>query len=332
VKFTPRRIAAVAALAVAGVLALGACNTSPGAAAIVGGHNIGVAELSSYTDGLGHSAGKSVATQRDALSKLIVQRVVASAAHRHGVHATRGQVQREFAKLTKQAGGKQALAKQAKRAGIPPDRLRTFVRDDVLQTGLAHKLLAGKNVSEHKLHKLYQQNIAQFTTAHVAHILVKDKKAADKILAKVKKHPKSFAKLAKKDSIDKGSAAKGGDLGTAPLSSYVQPFAQAILKAKKGSYVEAHSRYGWHVIHVISKDTKPFKQVKGQLRQQVLGPQSQQQVGKALTREAKRLDITVNPRFGRWDYSQEKVIARKSGVSKPAGSAGSGSPSSGSGG
>jgi parvulin-like peptidyl-prolyl isomerase len=318
-----KKYLAAGALGLAGVLALGACDTSPGAAAIVGGHNVAVSELSSFVSGLGSGHGSaSTSDQRGALSKIIVHRVIESAARKHGVHATRGQIQREYAQLAQRAGGKKALDAQVRRAGIPPKRLHSFVRDDVLQRELANKLLSGVDVSTKRLHKLYQQNIAQFTTAHVAHILVKKKKTADKILAKVKKHPKSFAKLAKKDSIDKGSKAKGGDLGTAPLSSYVKAFGAAIAHAKEGSYVEAHSQYGWHVIHVISKKTKPFTAVKGQLRQQVLGPQSQQRVGRALSQQAKRLKIKVNPRFGRWDYKQEKVVAAKSGVSKPAHSSG----------
>jgi parvulin-like peptidyl-prolyl isomerase len=324
-----KKIAAAGALAAAGVLLLGACDTTaPGAAAIVGGRNVGVAQLTSFVHGLGPQSGGNGSAQRGALSTLIAHRVIGSAAHRHGVHATRGQVERELSQLIQRAGGRQALDQQAQRSGIPPGQLHTIVRDDVLQRGLAAKLGAGARVSAAKLRQLYRRNIAQFTTAHLAGLVVMSKKSAEEVLAEVRAHPTSFPRLARKHPLDSATKKKGGDLGTRSVAQFPDVLAKPILKAKPDSYFKASAgSSGWAVIHVISKHTKPFAQVKGQLRQQAAGPASQQRVARALTAEAKRLNITVNPRFGRWDDRQEKVIARHSEVSKPAPSGGNGAPS-----
>lgn len=121
------------------------------------------------------------------------------------------------------------------------------------------------------------------------HILVKDEKAAQDLISQIKSKKITFAEAAKKDSIDPGSGAKGGDLGWGPSSNYVPEFAQAVEKLKKGQMTDApvQTQFGWHVIQV--EDARPvslpeLKDVKTQieemLRQDKLG-QFQQELMKS---------------------------------------------------
>ncbi|NYT68036.1 peptidylprolyl isomerase [Pusillimonas noertemannii] len=121
------------------------------------------------------------------------------------------------------------------------------------------------------------------------HILVKDEQAAKDIIAAIKSKKTTFEAAAKKDSIDPGSGAKGGDLGWGPSSNYVPEFAQAVEKLKKGQMTDApvQTQFGWHVIQV--EDARPvslpeLKDVKTQieemLRQDKLG-QFQQELMKS---------------------------------------------------
>jgi peptidyl-prolyl cis-trans isomerase D len=81
---------------------------------------------------------------------------------------------------------------------------------------------------------------------------------AQKIAAEVRKNPKSFAELAKKESQDPGSASKGGDLGFFGRGAMVKPFEDAVFAAKKGDIVgPVKSDFGYHVIEVT--DVKPAK-------------------------------------------------------------------------
>jgi len=81
---------------------------------------------------------------------------------------------------------------------------------------------------------------------------------AQQIAARVRKDPKGFAEVAKKESQDPGSAAKGGDLGFFGRGTMVKPFEDAVFAAKKGDILgPIATDFGYHVIEVT--DVKPAK-------------------------------------------------------------------------
>src|SRR5690606_5717638 len=111
------------------------------------------------------------------------------------------------------------------------------------------------------------------------HILVQEEQAAKDIIASIESKKTTFDAAAKKDSIDPGSGAKGGDLGWGPSSNYVPEFAQAVESLKKGEMTDTpvQTQFGWHVIQVEDtravslpdlKDVKP--QIEEMLRQEKL--------------------------------------------------------------
>ena len=106
---------------------------------------------------------------------------------------------------------------------------------------------------------------------HARHILVPTEDEAKAIEAELKKGG-DFAALAKEKSKDPG-AADGGDLGYFTKDQMVPEFAEAAFKLDKGQISDpVHTQFGWHIIKVEDKRTKPtptFDQVKVQLENYV---------------------------------------------------------------
>ena len=81
---------------------------------------------------------------------------------------------------------------------------------------------------------------------------------AQAIADQVRKNPKAFADIARKESQDPGSGAQGGDLGFFSRGAMVKPFEDAVFAAKKGEIVgPVQSDFGFHVIQLT--DVKPEK-------------------------------------------------------------------------
>lgn len=105
------------------------------------------------------------------------------------------------------------------------------------------------------------------------HILVEKEDQAVKIIADLKKGGK-FDEIAKKQSKDPGSGAKGGDLDWAAPASFVPQFSEAMIKLDKGemTQVPVKSEFGYHIIRVddIRQAQLPkLEEVKPQVMQQL---------------------------------------------------------------
>ncbi len=110
-------------------------------------------------------------------------------------------------------------------------------------------------VTEAEVKAAYEQRASQFSVAEsrsLSHILVKTKDEADKILAEVRKSPARFAELAKKHSLDTGSAEKGGDLGAVSKEALDPKLAEAVFAMKQGELRVAESQFGFHVLRVTA--------------------------------------------------------------------------------
>lgn len=140
------------------------------------------------------------------------------------------------------------------------------------------------NVSDADIKAYYDQNAARYSEEEqrrASHILIKaDKSAsaadkaaakekAEKLLAQVRKNPADFAKLAKENSQDPGSAERGGDLDFFGKGMMVKSFEDAAFKLKQGEISDVvESDFGYHIIQLTAVKpavVKPLDEVKSQI-------------------------------------------------------------------
>lgn len=145
-------------------------------------------------------------------------------------------------------------------------------------------LAAAQAVTPEELKSYYDSNIARFRTdeqRRASHILIaapKDAPAAQrqaakdkatKLLEDLRKHPDTFADVARKQSQDPGSAEKGGDLGFMGHGALVKPFEDAMYALKEGQISDVvETDYGYHIIKLTGlkpAETKPLEAVRPEL-------------------------------------------------------------------
>lgn len=101
----------------------------------------------------------------------------------------------------------------------------------------------------------------------------KAKAKADGLLKEVQKNPAAFAELAKKNSDDPGSAAKGGDLGFFGRGMMVKAFEETAFNMKDGEISGVvESDFGFHIIKVTgihAAKEKPFAEVRGEIESEL---------------------------------------------------------------
>jgi hypothetical protein len=219
------------------------------------------------------------------------------------VHATAADVQSMEQQLNELLvqyyGSSSAVSKREKALNVTASDWKSFARDYASVSLAAQKY--EPTVTSAQVKAYYEANASQFklTAAEVnaRHILVKTQKLAKSILAMLKAGG-NFADLAKKYSIDTGSASEGGNLGWFTASEMVAPFSKAAFATPVGHYVIAHSQYGWHVIQVLGKEAAgtvpPLSQIESQVQQDAQETQNNANVNQAVAQFKKRFPVSMH--------------------------------------
>lgn len=173
-------------------------------------------------------------------------------------------------------------AQEMKLDQTPEAKQQIALMTDNILAGMAGKMMMSTaTVDPAEVQKYYDSHKSEFETVSAHHILIRFKgspvplkdgekdltdeealaKAQD--LVKQLKAGGDFDKIAKAESADAGSGAKGGDLGTFKRGQMVKSFEDAAFSLKVGEISDpVKSQFGYHIIRVDKIETSSFDAAK----------------------------------------------------------------------
>ena len=277
------------------VLALAACGASAQAGsppvATVGHDTITKQDWLSTIKSLGLLNGSPLSTTQSAEYSQVKQLMVWSAVEQYVLahHWTSNaqaakQAATALSQIEKQAGSKTALVKQLNTQGLTLANFSSFLTSqEILQAAYARVTKNVKQPTATAIQTYYNQNKSSFVqpaTDTVQAILVKTNAQALSLEAELQAGKAQFAALAKADSLDKTSAANGGQMGpiptsvtTAAASGIPTAFVTEMDTLKTGQYGIASTSSGYYLMQVTAvtpQSTQSFSSVKSQIASQLL--------------------------------------------------------------
>lgn len=175
---------------------------------------------------------------------------------------------------------KELLYQEALKKGLDKDaeyqkKVEEFKKLTLIGQLLEKEIEIKAKVTDQDVKEYYEKHkdeLASVSQIRASHILVKTEEEAKKILERLKKD-EDFAGIAKKSSIDTGSAKNGGDLGFFSSGQMVPEFEAAAARLKTGEISEpVKTKFGYHIIKVTDKKMgKPieFEKVKNVIFQRL---------------------------------------------------------------
>lgn len=317
-----RRLPALVALV--GVALVGcACAGSPSNAATVGDSAISIDQLErdmvlfEFLSGLsGAPCGspapfesQDAACARFTLTNDIREELAKSYAAEHDLAVEASVVDDAIAQLETNLGAEE-LDRQLAEADLVREDLRRLA-ERLLLLNVVQEAVVEEELDEETLRAQYEEQLGTFTQLEVAHILVENQADAERIAREVT--PETFEQVARRESIDPGSAPNGGSLGSYSeaefLAQFDPDFVGAALELDPGEISgPVQTQFGWHVIQMVSREVAPFEDVEEQLRAGSSGQVFQDWMFEQLD----ATDVDVNPRFGRLDPETGEVVAVRS--------------------
>lgn len=162
-------------------------------------------------------------------------------------------------------------------------------------------VMANAKVSDQEVKAYYDQHKEEFaptTQIKASHILVKTEDEAKKVMERLKKGEK-FPDIAKAVSIDKGSAANGGDLGYFSKGQMVPEFENAAASMNVGDISSApvRTQFGYHIIKVTDKKKGAvieFEKIKDMISQKLTGGKQKEAFEKYIAELKKNYKVEIN--------------------------------------
>jgi parvulin-like peptidyl-prolyl isomerase len=226
--------------------------------------------------------------QNQAIQYLVQQSRYEQKADELGLEITDQEIDKRVEQIKKQyfAGKEKDWQAHLKSQKLTEEQVRSDVRNQLISEEIYDEVTEGIKISDQEIAAYYNKNKKQYEQAEsreVRHILVAKKPLADRLRRQLV-NGASFAALAKRYSTDPSSKSSGGKL-TISRGQTVPPFDKAAFSLKKNQLSQpVKTTYGYHLIEPLSdvkpKKTTPLKDVKEQIRQQLLQQERQQEIAK----------------------------------------------------
>jgi peptidyl-prolyl cis-trans isomerase C len=187
-----------------------------------------------------------------------------------------------------------------------------FQTEQILAQAYYQNLIATTKVDEATERKYYDEHKSDYLQVKARHILIRFKGSSaplkkdakelteEEALAKAQEIRKKlvdgadFDTLAKAESDDVSSGAKGGDLGTFGHGKMAQAFEQAAFTIPVGELSEpVKTQFGYHIIKVESRQEKTFVDVRPEIEKRL----NAELVKKAMDDLKAATPVVMNPDF-----------------------------------
>ncbi len=277
--FKKKSTLAVASIAVMG-LALSGCGTNSGSATVATykGGTVTAAQLNEQVhleQLFNPQLSVTTAVKKQVIQQYIVyNRLLEEQALKAGIKVTNAQVNQTVLNIKQSAiqslysGNSSSFDSKMQTLGLQNTDLADYVKTLLILQLYSQKLV--NKVSLQSEEQYYKQNLYQFATVSVRHILVNKLPLAQKIATELR-NGGSWDKLAKEYSTDTGSKNNGGLYANQNPSQWVVPFRDHAMSQPIGVIGNPFkSQYGYHVMEVLKRTISPFKSVQSTIEQTLL--------------------------------------------------------------
>ena len=234
------------------------------------------------------------------VSELIVKALLSEEMEKRNIKATKEELENAEKDVISRFGSKEQFLQLIKLNGVTYENFKKDLEEEIKMKKFVDSI-AMVSIGESEAKKYYDENQDKFKypqRVRASHILIaanaeqikkqlKEEKKditdnelfaqisekmkelraqAEKLQNQVKRAPSTFAKVAKENSQDTGSALRGGDLGFFAKDEMVEQFANAAFSLAPNTISEViQTPYGYHIIMVTDRSeagTLSFEQSK----------------------------------------------------------------------
>jgi len=281
------------------------------------------------------------------INDLIIKQLIDEEAEKRQIKIEDAEIDAIVDSIVKSMGGEDRFKASLALNKIDEKVFRENIKVDLLKRKLIENVIGDSKVSDDEIAKFYEENkenkFKHDSTVRASHILIsasgaemrnlvvakdkenkltedeinkqvkkemaKAKAKAQKIYKEAKKNPDKFVELAKQNSEDPSSAAKGGDLGFFSKEEMVPEFSEAAFSTKPGELSDVvKTEFGYHIIKVVDRKQEgitPLDEIKPHIERYLDGKKKMDAFKKLIETSKQSAKIV----YLNEDYDPEEIKA-----------------------
>jgi peptidyl-prolyl cis-trans isomerase C len=193
----------------------------------------------------------------------------------------------------------QAVAKKVDRDVELNRKFDDLKKELIVKTYLENQLGGKIKVEDSEVVNYYNNNPSEYQhreEVRISQIVVPDEATAAQMLEKLS-IKREFGELAAANSIDKGSAARQGDVGWFTMQKLPPEIRESVFRLQEGEVSKPYKMQGRYEIYKITErrsSSIPLEKVKDMIRVQLFNEKSQKEVKKLVDGLKKTTVVQVN--------------------------------------
>ena len=186
--------------------------------------------------------------------------------------------------------------------GITDGRVRLIATQRAVLDALGEELVKDlPEMTTEEVEAIFEQSRMRLTeSVCTTHVLLETREAAEAVLERALEG-EVMTDLATELSIEPSAADTGGDLGCLPASTFVEEYAEAIVRAEIGvPFGPVESQFGHHVILVTDRTDPKLADHEAGIRSGNADRQRAPAIEEWFLRVSAESDVHIEPRYGTW--------------------------------
>ncbi|SCL95454.1 peptidylprolyl isomerase [Sporanaerobacter sp. PP17-6a] len=222
------------------------------------------------------------------LDLLISEKLIVGRANEKKIAVSEKDITDQINSYKEELGGEEKYTQFLKDNDMTEEYFKDNIKKELLIQKYKDDYINNLKISNEDAKKYFEENKDSFIKIRASHILLKTEDEAKKVEERLKKGEK-FNDLAYELSIDKVSAAKGGDLGYFTKGQMVEEFDNAAFALKVGEVSGiVKTDYGFHIIKVDDKVDQYDK-----LKEDVIASLKEKKYNEYLTKLRDEADVKI---------------------------------------
>jgi foldase protein PrsA len=234
------------------------------------------------------------------LTQLVERQIILNEAARRRIDVPHARTNQKLTEIKNGFPTEESFVKALRDNSTSLDELKDRIRESLLSDAVQIAVTPHVVVTADDVKAYYTKNQSSYELpeeVRASHILLETKEKAHELIAKLKAGD-DFGELAKTYSIDRGSAAHGGDLGFFAKGRMIPELEVVAFRLKPGQCSEpVKSQFGYHVIQVIDVHparTQPLEEVQDEIRTRLDEERRASEFSQWLTNMKARATITYS--------------------------------------